>query len=374
MTFRFVVSSVVRGTRVGDVSGFVRVVEGESGRVLFTGHVPETVERAHDPNPRGGTRGARGVAVHDDRLIIANADRVFVLDAAWRVQAELSHPLVGRVHDVLAEDDGVWIASTAADLLVKLDWEGRLVADWEWRRDAELVAALGFRRMRPVDRSLDYRDAVVQHTGVRNVVHLNSIGRGPDHLLVSLGRVLSPQTFRRQWAAGAAGRVAARVRRAGAPRSEQNTSGPSVPASRLPGSCSAVVSLGTDGRGRLLRRDGGTELPNHNVAWWRDRLVWCDSNATRISMSLPGGAGLERAIALPGDPGFVRGLAAVGDTTVLVGNQSPFAVYLVDLEQGTILRRYDLPGPPAESVYAIALLPDVIGTPATADWVGTGPA
>ncbi len=118
--------------------------------------VPESVHRAKDPNPRGGLRGARGVTTDGARLVIANTERLLVFDQYWKLVGDITHPLMGGVHDILAEVDGIWITCTNADLLLKLDRTGKMVADWEWRVDRSLVAGFGFRGLPKVDRTPDY--------------------------------------------------------------------------------------------------------------------------------------------------------------------------------------------------------------------------
>ncbi len=107
MLVRAVVTSNVRGALPGEPSAYLRVVDLDSGSLLLTTRIPESLFRAHDPNPRGGQRGGRGLSVHDGRLVVANAERLYVLDTSWRLVDELSHPLAADIHDVLAEEDGI---------------------------------------------------------------------------------------------------------------------------------------------------------------------------------------------------------------------------------------------------------------------------
>ena len=65
--------------------------------------------------------------------LVANAERLFVFDASWKPAGTITHPLLGGVHDVLAEEDGIWAACTCADLLLRVSWDGRLLTAWDWR-------------------------------------------------------------------------------------------------------------------------------------------------------------------------------------------------------------------------------------------------
>src|SRR5205085_400866 len=92
---RLVFTSVIRGAALRETSGIVGVVDLERREVVSRSPVPESEHRANDPNPRGGVRGARGVAASGDRLVVANSDRLLVFDAAWSLVCELSHPWLG---------------------------------------------------------------------------------------------------------------------------------------------------------------------------------------------------------------------------------------------------------------------------------------
>ncbi len=358
---RAIVTSVVREAGLAAASGFLRVVELESGRVVMKSAVPGSACRARDPNPRGGLRGARGVAVYSGRLVVANSERLLVFDTSWQLVDQLSHPLAGGIHDILAVDDGIWIASTSADLLVKLSWEGALLDVWEWRRDARLVRELGFRRLTPVDRGRDYRDPESMRRGVPNVVHLNAVTLRPGGLLVSFGRVLSPAAYRRHRLAGAAGYAASVL---GLGRREQRPrllgAGPS---SRIEGSSSAFIALAEDLSAELLWRVDGIDVPNHNALEVAGNLIYNDSNGSRLIGRPLAGSSAERAVDLPGDPSFLRGLAHLGALRFLVGNQGPLALYHVDLEEGLVVAEIPLPGEPRESVYGICLVPDNFDDP-----------
>ncbi len=351
---RVAVTTAVRHAGAREFSGYLRVLDLESGDVIHTEPVPESPWRQVDPNPRGGTRGAKGMSVHGDRFVVCNSDSVFVVDSALRPVSVLTHPLAGAIHDVLAEDDGIWITAANCDLLVKLDWEGRLLRTWSWRDDPGLVGALGFRSLPAIDLGLDYRDPRVLQGGSHNVVHLNGVARGRVGLLLSFGRILDPRTVARRKLRSRLGRVATRVgivRRA--PAGPQPT-----PASVVSGSSSAIVLLRDGHAGaELLVHRRGIGLPSHNVLEASGGVVYNDTNGGRL-VSYDRAARAElAAVAVPGDPSFARGLAHLRDEIYLVGSQQPLALHAIDLDRAELVATYELGGAPNESVYAICLLP-----------------
>jgi len=346
------VTTIVRHADSRRASGFVRLVDLETDQLRWRLGMPESAHRQHDPNPRGGLRGARGASAHGDRLVVANAERLLVFDDCWSLVREITQPWFGGIHDLLAEADGIWVTCASADLLVKVSWSGEILADWEWRRDPNLRRAFGLTSIPPVDRGLDYRDPETMRTGVRNTVHLNAIARCPQGLLLSFGRVLSPRAYRAAWWRSAAGRLASKL---GLPARTSRPTSLDAP-SRVEGASAFIVLLEESGSTTVLRRSEGAAIPMHNVAWVNDKLIFNDSNAGALVATAGGNSG-DRSVPIPGRPSFARGLAHCRDEVFWVGSQAPLALYRVDLETSTITATIPLHGQEHESVYAICPLP-----------------
>lgn len=356
---RIVVTSAVRHAGDEAFSGYVRLVDLDSGTLLHTEPVPESPWRAVDPNPRGGTRGAKGVSAHGDRLVICNSDSVFVLDGRLALVATFTHPLAGAIHDVLAEESGIWVACTNADLLACFTWDGQLAETWSWRDDPDLVRELGLGPLPPLDLALDYRDPRALQSGVMNIAHLNGVARSHDGLLVSLGRILSPDEVARRRRMARLGSLAAKL---GVTRRRTHGGSP-TPAGVIPGSSSAIVLRRDDGTAAQVMHQTDIGVPGHNVLDRDGVLLYNDTNAGRL-VAFDRTRQIEIAsVAVPGDPSFARGLAHWHDDTYLVGSQRPLAVHAIDLEQGALTRTFELDGHENESVYGIAALSDAFADP-----------
>ena len=351
---RIVVTSAVRHAGHEAFSGYLRIVDLEGGAVLHAEPVPESPWRRVDPNPRGGTRGAKGVSVHGDRLVVCNSDSVFVVDDRLGLFSTFTHPLAGAIHDVLAEEAGIWVTCTNADLLARFTWDGELTETWTWRDDAPLVRELGFDSLPPLDLSLDYRDPRVLQSGVTNIGHVNGVARGSDGLLVSLGRILSPVEVARRRKMARLGSIAARL---GVTRKRKPDTSP-TPAGKIPGSSSAIVRRGDDGSAVQLMRKAVVDVPGHNVLERDGTMLYNDTHRGRL-VAFDETREVETAsVRIPGDPSFARGLAHWHDDVYLVGSQRPLAVHGVDVALGAVTATFELDGAENESVYAIALLPD----------------
>lgn len=311
-----------------EMSGWLRVVDLDSRRTIFKTLVPESIWRRHDPNPRGGTRGTRGVSVHGNRLVIAGAERLYVFDESWKLVAEHTHRLMADIHDVLAEERGIWVTSTGCDTLLLYGWDGELVESRPLREDAALMEQLGNpgHWLPPLDPATDYRDPRIRF-GVYDALHLNGLARGADGLLLSFGRMIM--------------------------REEDE---------KIEGRFFSALARFDGDRYSILHRRGDVTVPNHNVAESGNLLLFHDTNRHRFVV-LDRTTGKERTVSIPGDPPYLRGLAQIEPDVWLVGSQAPLAIYAVDVRSGKRIDWIPLGGVEHECVYGICPLPDRFSDP-----------
>lgn len=366
----FAVSTIVRGAVSDEQSSFLRLVDLDGARVVATVGIPESRGRTTDPNPRGGHRGARGVGAAADRFVVAVHDRLFVLDPAWQLVGEISHPWMGGIHDLLVVDDGIWVNATAASLLIKVDWDGELVERWHWASDAELSRVLGFRRPPTFDASIDYRTAAYG-LGAHDVIHMNAVVEDGSGLLLSFGQIRSPAIQRWQGLRSRAMHLAERLpgirQLAGWLRARRMDAGEArtVPAPSKRAASHAIVSLelsqGRAGRSELVWHQRGITTPKHNVARIGGTLAFNDSEVG-LAVLDPHSSGVEFTIPVPGSPPFSRGLAPLGEGQCLVGSQRPTSVHRLDLSRREVLQSIELGGHPGETVYAVCAVPPGFST------------
>jgi hypothetical protein len=333
MPRRVVITSTVRSAPVGQIGGYVRVLDLELGRVSFVAPIAESLYRAVDPNPRGGQRGGRGVSVHDGRLVVGNAEHMFVFDRSWRLLEDITHGLMANIHDLLAEERGLWVTASGCDALVLMGWNGQLLDFWDFRGDKQLVEELGFpsSSMPPFDPSHDYRNPRVRGD-MTHTVHINSVARGIDGVLVVFGWIHD--------------------------LSDERPHGESV-----------IVRLSDDGprlaggTASIVHRQAALTVPNHNAAEVGDLMVFNDTNRGCLVAHDLRLDDERAAVPIPGQPGFARGLARIGSNLWLVGSQEPLALYAVDLDTGRVVTSYPLGGVERETVFAISPLPDEFDEP-----------
>jgi hypothetical protein len=351
------VTSIVRHAVPGERSGYFRVIDLESRTVVSETAVPESASREIDPNPRGGYRGAKGIGVHGDRIVIANSERLFVFDLSWQLQADLTHPFMGSVHDVLAEQEWIWVTCTNCDVLLRLGWDGQALGEWTWREDPALARTLGYGKPPPFDRSRDYRDPRSAGGTLPSLVQLNAVVRDGHRLLVSFGRVLPKRAYLRK-------RVAAAAARLHVPLPERPATRPSrLPAGKEPGSAYVLVALEESGAAENVYGAEGATVPSHNLLVAEGRVLYNDTSGGRLVELDPAAWTQARSVAVPGEASFPRGLARLGGDRYLVGSQRPAAVHVLDLAEGRAVDAFPFSDDERESVYAVVVLPDSFDDP-----------
>jgi hypothetical protein len=235
------------------------------------------------------------------------------------------------VHDVLADERGIWLAATGIDRLLLLGWDGTLLHDWTFRKDGKLLRALGFRRgsLPAAEPMTDLRDPR-QRTAGYDRLHLNSLGRSSKGILLSFGRVRPSEADDAEFSSA--------LLRA----TDDGADAPAV---------------------EVLHRQTAVKLPSHNVEEDGDLLVYNDSSRHRLVAWDTARRAVRCEVPIPGEPPYARGLARIGEDLWLVGSQAPLSVHAVDLRRAEVVASYSLAGIQAEVVFAICPLPERFADP-----------
>lgn len=109
---RLVFTTVVRHAPVA-AGGWARVAEWPSGRLLAERIVAPTAPPVNDPNPRGNSRGGRGVVVASDAIVVANYHTLEVCDRALRPMGRFTHGNFAGIHEIRRWGERLLVASTA---------------------------------------------------------------------------------------------------------------------------------------------------------------------------------------------------------------------------------------------------------------------
>ena len=114
-------TTVVRGAPQ-EQGGEIVKIDWNSQRVEARQAIHTTNPEMNDPNPRGNTRGGRGIEFLDDEVIVANYHTLKIYDRQLHHRRDVSHPLFVGLHETFSNGDGrVWASSTAIDAIIGID-------------------------------------------------------------------------------------------------------------------------------------------------------------------------------------------------------------------------------------------------------------
>ena len=297
---RLICSSVIRSVHQGESHGGVYLVD------LHTGTAERMIDWSDDAidwEGRGGDRGLRGIAFHDDKVYLAASDEVFVYDRDLRRAGSFRNRYLKHCHEINVSGDRLYLASTGYDSVLEYDLTAQTFSRaWMLRYgpSAKLVKRLGQAiERRPRPRYRQYDPTGNDGPGPADTTHINNVWPHEGAVYACGTRL------------GTIWKI---------PLSE----GSSARASAF-----ATVPYGTHNARPF--RDG--VLFNHTAS---DHIVYADrSGVTRASFALPDYPREELEHAdLPGDlarPTFGRGLTVLDDA-IVIGGSSPATVTAFDLE------------------------------------------
>tara|TARA_B100000029_G_scaffold486438_1_gene540794 strand:- start:2683 stop:3594 length:912 start_codon:yes stop_codon:yes gene_type:complete len=127
---KVICSTVIRAAEQGSVHGGLYVIDVDSDEVLE--YVPYAGDFDNE-NTRGGERGLRGIAVLEDRIIVADSSGLIQLDKeTYTVTKEKrDRGFFKSIHEICYFDKHIWVTSTGYDAVAKIDLDFNLVEFWE---------------------------------------------------------------------------------------------------------------------------------------------------------------------------------------------------------------------------------------------------
>lgn len=136
------VSSVIRGTQLGESHGGLYLVDLDSGSSSLKLDWNRT---DIDVSGRGGDRGLRGIAFHGARILVAANSQLLVLDQDFAVVEAFSNPYLRHCHEISVCEDRVFLTATGFDSLLVFDLKTkRFAGGWHLRESGNALQLLPF--------------------------------------------------------------------------------------------------------------------------------------------------------------------------------------------------------------------------------------
>ena len=193
---RLLVSTVRRRCPPDEPSGHIYTVDLASKQVLRRSQILEPAYRQFDDNPRGGMRGAKGIAIRDNQIALANFSMICLYDAQWNLVEVISHPSCAGIHDILYQHESLWVTVARTDLLMRFDLSGQLIEHYDLREPTPVLDALDWdppvllNSEQILSGVTDFRDPRTHEWETYDWAHINGISTNSDgDLFISLGFV-----------------------------------------------------------------------------------------------------------------------------------------------------------------------------------------
>jgi len=144
----------------------------------------------YDPNPRGNSRGGRGIEFIDDNVIVANYHTLEVFDRSLQHRKGISNGLMAGLHEICKDSDGHIVASsTAIDAALVVDFQDGGIVKQYWPR--ELPGSQNTFKIEPlrINKNEDNRALFLdeKNSKQKGHLHLNAVAhwRGETYALLN---------------------------------------------------------------------------------------------------------------------------------------------------------------------------------------------
>jgi hypothetical protein len=140
--------------------------------------VPENPDVSSDLNPRGKTRGCRGIEIVNNRIIAANFHSLEIFDRNLNKIKTISNENMVGLHEIYhTKDQKIWVSSTTIDGALLIDLKTGETLDQYWPRDMNFFQSRFNLTPLQIDKEADNRDKflVYQKKFDNSHLHLNAV-------------------------------------------------------------------------------------------------------------------------------------------------------------------------------------------------------
>lgn len=183
-------STVVRAAPV-QAGGAVHRLDWDAKRALKRVPIVPSDPDIIDPNPRGNSRGGRGIAVLGERVVVASYHTLYLFDHNLNLESRFSHGLMVGMHEVAGLDGNrLLVASTAIDAALEIELEPARVVGHQWPREMEELQAIFNLKPMSIDKGADNRTKFLgkKHGRHPSHLHMNALRMWEERVLALFHR------------------------------------------------------------------------------------------------------------------------------------------------------------------------------------------
>lgn len=151
---------------------------------------PADPDVEYDPNPRGNTRGGKGILVNGAEIFVGTYHTILVFDHHLNLKRKITNNLFSNIHEMCFAGKNIWVSSTTIDCAVLVSPGGKSLKSWWPREEPLLQEKYGLFPME-IDKKADNRMRYV-HAELEKKeshTHLNSVSTSGGNTYVLLNRL-----------------------------------------------------------------------------------------------------------------------------------------------------------------------------------------
>ena len=167
-------STIVRNADISNGGEIVRLNWDEKRVEKSHLIVPENPEIL-DPNPRGNSRGGRGIAIlPDGRIAVATYHSLYLFDSNLTTKEQYTHNLMVGLHEVfLSSEKVIWLTSTSIDAALEYNLGSGSVISQFWPREQPFFQQALNTKPLKINKKLDNRLRFLDSHHIKKTDHLH---------------------------------------------------------------------------------------------------------------------------------------------------------------------------------------------------------
>jgi len=169
---------VVRNAPVGEGGELVLLDWKNKNVVKKVPIFPDNPRMDDDPNPRGNTRGCKGITIIGDEIVAANFHTLQIFDLSLAHKKDFSHGLMVGLHETYCDRGRrIWVSSTVIDAALEYDLSTDELTSSYWPREIESFQMSFGLDPASIDKEADNRRRFLtgDHLKSHSHLHLNAV-------------------------------------------------------------------------------------------------------------------------------------------------------------------------------------------------------
>lgn len=127
-------TTVVRGAEI-EKGGSLFELDTVSRKIKLIKKIIPTSPDVIDANPRGSSRGGRGIQIINEEVFVANYHTIEVFNKSGHFLRKFSNKIFAGIHEISRKENNLLISSTSNDLVIETDIYGKTVNIFEPRNN-----------------------------------------------------------------------------------------------------------------------------------------------------------------------------------------------------------------------------------------------